>query len=305
MAQSSAKMQIDNTLYEKSPYYKGLISRSLKYLETGFPIHFTGPSGIGKTTLALHIAKQRKKPVILIHGNKELSNQELIGAFSGYKRSKLKDNYVRTVYKLEENVTESWSDGRLLEAVKTGCTLVYDEFTRSRPETNNIFLSILEERILPLYGTKQKKPFEKVHPDFAVIFTSNPLEYAGVYESQDALMDRMVTLPLEHMDKNSEVAAVISKTGIQKEQAEAIVDLITNLRSLCTGKQTVNGLGLRSSIMIAEMAKRYEIPIDGTNEVFVQLCFDIAWFPLKACMDKSDDRLKKQLKMECKKVKAG
>ena len=291
-----------STFYEKSPYYKGLIKRSLQYLETGFPVHFTGPSGIGKTTLALHIAKQRKKPVTLIHGNKELSNQELIGAFSGYKKSKLKDNYVRTVYKLEENVTESWSEGRLLEAVKKGCTLVYDEFTRSRPEVNNVFLSILEERILPLYGTKQKKPFEKVHPDFAVIFTSNPLEYAGVYHSQDALLDRMVTLPLKPMDKESETAAVISRTGIQEEQAGAIVEFITKVRELCTAKQEVNGLGLRASIMIAEMAKRYQIPIDGSNEEFVQLCFDIAFFPLKGCMDKSDERIRRQLKDIAQKV---
>lgn len=106
------------SLYEHSAYYKGIIKRSLRYLDTGYPLHFTGPSGIGKTTLALHIAKQRKRPVMLINGNKDLSTEDFIGAFTGYKRRKLKDNYVRSVHKIEENVTESWSDGRLLEAVK-------------------------------------------------------------------------------------------------------------------------------------------------------------------------------------------
>ena len=41
-----------------------LLSRSLQYMKAGYPIHFTGPSGAGKTSLALALAKKRKKPVI-------------------------------------------------------------------------------------------------------------------------------------------------------------------------------------------------------------------------------------------------
>ncbi|MEC5424507.1 gas vesicle protein GvpN [Virgibacillus sp. C22-A2] len=305
MTETKTKKKKKKHLYDQSTYFKGLIRRSLQYLKTGYPIHFTGPSGIGKTTLAIHIAKQHKRPVMLINGNRDLSNQDLLGAFNGYKSNKVKDNYVRSVYKIEENVTESWSDGRLLEAVKNGYTLVYDEFTRSPPEANNIFLPILEEKILPLYGMKKKNSFIKVHPDFSVIFTSNPVEYAGVYDLQDALLDRMITLPLEHMDQESEAIAVVDKSAVTKAEAEEIVAFMARVRNLCTKKQAYNGPGLRASIMIADLAKRYEIPIDGTNEAFVQLCFDITWFPLQACTDKSDDRIEKQLLAECKKIKAG
>ena len=294
------------SLYEHSAYYKGIIKRSLRYLDTGYPLHFTGPSGIGKTTLALHIAKQRKRPVMLINGNKDLSTEDFIGAFTGYKRRKLKDNYVRSVHKIEENVTESWSDGRLLEAVKKGYTLVYDEFTRSKPEINNIFLPILEEKILPLYGTKQKRSFIKVHPDFSVIFTSNPVEYAGVYKTQDALLDRMVTLTLGSLEKEAEITAVINKTEIEREKAQAIVEFMMKIRKLCHTSQDFQGPSLRASIMIAELAKRYDIPINGSNEEFNQLCFDITWFPLQACMeDKHKQRAKRQLVQECKKITLG
>jgi gas vesicle protein GvpN len=300
---TETKAETKKSLYEQSSYYKDLIQRSLRYLETGYPLHFTGPTGIGKTTLATHIAKERDRPVMLIHGNKDLSIKDLIGSFSGYKRSKLKDNYVRTVHKIEEHVTESWTDGRLLEAVKHGYTLVYDEFTRAQPGTNNIFLPILEENILPLYGTKQKKPFINVHPDFAVIFTSNPIEYAGVYQTQDALLDRMVTLELETFESEAEITAVTNKTGIEEEKAKAIVEFMRKARKLCQSGQAFQGPSLRASIMIAELVKRYDIPIDGTNEEFNQLCIDVTWFPLKACVEeKHAHRVKRQLIQECSKI---
>ncbi|MBM7551295.1 gas vesicle protein GvpN [Thalassobacillus pellis] len=297
---------ISNEVYKNSSYHQGLIKRSLSYLSSGYPIHFTGPSGIGKTTLALHIAKQRKRPVLLLNGNKALSNEDLIGAFTGYTSNKVKDNFIRTVYKTEENLTESWSEGRLLEAVKKGYTVVYDEFTRSQPETNNLFLSILEEKILPLYGTKQKESYVRVHPEFSVIFTSNPAEYAGVFRSQDALLDRMITLPLEQMDEKAEIAAVSSKTGIPFQEAGAIVKFVSKVREFCETQEHGQGPSLRSSIMIADLAQRSEIPIDGGDETFQQLCMDVTAFPLQTCLEKKDlSEIKKKLLTECKKIKVG
>src|SRR3954454_8797579 len=226
-----------------------LLSRSLQYLKAGYPIHFTGPSGAGKTSLALELAKRRKKPAMLIHGNHELNNKALIGDFTGYTSKKVVDNYVRSVYKQDESVTEIWKDGRLLEAVKNGYTLVYDEFTRSQPSANNIFLSILEEGILPLYGTKLTEPFVRVHPEFAVIFTSNPDEYAGVYQTQDALLDRLITIFIDHKDFDREAAILSEKIDIDKSEAEAITTLVADLRKLCND----NGPSLRASLMIAKL----------------------------------------------------
>ena len=87
---------------------EALLSRSLQYLKAGYPIHFTGPSGAGKTSLALTLAKKRKRPVMLIHGNHELNNKDLIGDFTGYTSKKVVDNYVRSVYKKDESVSEIW-----------------------------------------------------------------------------------------------------------------------------------------------------------------------------------------------------
>jgi gas vesicle protein GvpN len=262
-----------------------LLSRSLQYLKAGYPIHFTGPSGAGKTSLALALAKRRKKPIMLIHGNHELNNKDLIGDFTGYTSKKVVDNYVRSVYKRDESVTETWRDGRLLEAVKHGYTLVYDEFTRSQPSTNNIFLSILEEGILPLYGTKMTEPFVRVHPDFAVIFTSNPEEYAGVYQTQDALLDRLITIFIDHKNREREAAIVSEKVGIDKQDTVAITTLVAELRKKCKGD---GGPSLRASLMIAQLAVQQKIPIDGEDPAFQRLCIDILGHQMSKCMETED-----------------
>ncbi len=262
---------------------KALISRSLRYLKTGYPVHFTGPSGAGKTSLALALAKKRKRPVMLMHGNHELNNKDLIGDFTGYTSKKVVDQYVRSVYKKDESVTETWRDGRLLEAVKNGYTLVYDEFTRSQPTTNNIFLSILEEGVIPLYGSKLTEPFIKVHPDFAIIFTSNPAEYAGVYQTQDALLDRLITINVDYKNSEEEAMIVSEKADLVMGEARAITTLISQLREKCTKVDA--GPSLRASLMIARLAIEADIPIDGKNSDFQRLCIDIAGHGVSRCID--------------------
>ncbi|WP_100012955.1 gas vesicle protein GvpN [Lentibacillus sediminis] len=278
------KIHHDSKALVQDDQTKSLLSRCSRYLKAGYPIHFTGPAGTGKTSLALALAKKRNKPVMLIHGNHELNNSDLIGDFTGYTNKKMVDNYVRSVYKKDESVTESWEDGRLLEAAKNGYTLVYDEFTRSHPETNNLFLSILEEGVIPLYGTKHTEPFFRVHPNFSVIFTSNPEEYAGVYDTQDALLDRLITIPLDFKDIDQEAKILVNKIGIVEDEARGIASLTANLRKLCV-EDNSSGPSLRSSMMIARLAAKENIPIDGQNEDFQVLCKDLLTHTVSKCLD--------------------
>jgi nitric oxide reductase NorQ protein len=279
---------------------KELLSRSLQYLKSGYPVHYIGPSGAGKTSLALALAKKRNRPVMLIHGNHELNNKDLIGDFTGYTSKKVVDQYVRSVYKKDESVTETWRDGRLLEAVKNGYTLVYDEFTRSQPTTNNLFLSILEEGILPLYGSKLTEPFIRVHPAFSVIFTSNPAEYAGVYRTQDALLDRLITINVDYKDPEREALIVSEKANLVISEARAVTSMISELRSHCS-----NGYGpsLRASMMIATLAIESDIPIDGQNADFQRLCLDITAHTMSECLEEDQESVEKVIRDACENMK--
>ncbi|MFC5712628.1 gas vesicle protein GvpN [Thalassorhabdus alkalitolerans] len=292
---------VDMANFVETSKIKEISNRSKMYLEAGYPVHFIGPAGVGKTSLALHIARQYDQPIMLLQGNHEMSNSDLLGGMTGYTSSKVIDNYVRAVYKKQEEVNEKWSKGRLVEAVKNGYTLVYDEFTRSRPETNNLFLSVLEEGILPLYGTKQNESFVRVHPNFKVIFTSNPEEYAGVYESQDALLDRLITMELDAgHNSNTELDIVKERTDISDDEAELIVNLVKKIRQRCA-EEDEQGPSYRASIMISEIAAKNDISIRSSDEDFVRLCKDVLGAVVSKCfegdsIEEAEDMVEEELR---------
>jgi len=258
--------------FVETQYVKDVSSRAVFYIKAGFPVHFRGVSGTGKTTLAMHVASKIGRPVVLIHGDEEFTTSNLVGGEYGYRMRKVVDRFVSRVLKTEEDMVKRWVDNRLTVACKCGFTLVYDEFTRSRPEANNILLSILQERIMDLpAGRGAEGPYLKVPPDFTAIFTSNPEEYAGVHRSQDALRDRMITMDLDQFDYETEVAITRAKSKMPKKDAERIVRIVRDLRESgkCEFAPTV-----RACIMIAKASKIQNIS-PHSNGAFSRMCQDV------------------------------
>ena len=236
--------------FVESPPVKQLTQEALTYLQAGFPIHFRGPTGTGKTTLAMHVASKLGNPVVLLHGDPETSASDLVGGELGYSMSKVIDNFIHSVLKTQEDVQRRWVDNRLTVACRYGFTLIYDEFTRARPDTNNILLSILQERILDLPTRRDGgEDYLMIHPNFAAIFTSNPEEYAGVHPSPDALRDRLLTLDLDYFDRATEVAITETKAGVERAVAETVVDTVRQLRE--SGKAEIPPT-VRTAITVAK-----------------------------------------------------
>lgn len=246
-----------------------IISRAVAYLDAGFPVHFQGPSGTGKTSLALHLAHCLHRPVMLIHGDHETSSSDMAGGLMGFRVRYLVDNFVHSVLKSEEEFERSWMDGRLTTACQEGMTLVYDEFTRSHPEANNILLSVLEEKVLQLPGLKPGEKSIKVSPHFRSIFTSNPEEYAGVFKSQDALRDRMITIELGQMDLETEAAITATRSGLAVQDAVRVVDIVRRFSAVFPGFATA----LRRSIIIATIIKQGQIT--PASDLFRDVCLDV------------------------------
>lgn len=246
--------------------------RALTYLEAGFPVHFRGPAGTGKTTLALHVAAQLGRPVMLIVGDEEFSTKDLVGGQFGYRYRKVVDRFIHTVTKYEEDAVQRWADNRLTTACREGFTLVYDEFTRSRPETNNVLLTVLEERLLVLPSQNRENAYIKVHPEFRAIFTSNPQEYAGVHEAQDALSDRLVTIDLDYYDRTTEIAITAARSELSQVEAAKIVDVVRDFRASGEYDQTPT---LRACIMIAKVTAMQDLNPSANDPRFVSVCLDI------------------------------
>lgn len=265
----SARPSVD---FVETAYIKDLTQRALDYIRAGFPVHFSGPAGVGKTTLALHVAARLGRPAVLICGDHEFNSSDLVGGLYGYHKRYVRDNFIRSVLRMDESMTQHWIDDRLTTACKYGLTLIYDEFTRSRPEANNVLLSVLEEGVLPLPAARGGENYLKVHPDFIAIFTSNPEEYAGVYRSQDALRDRMVTIELGNFDEETEVAITQAKSGLSPEDSQRIVRLVRKVRDAKSNKVTPT---VRACIMIGKVLNLKGERAFGGSPVFRQTCLDI------------------------------
>jgi len=258
--------------FVETEYVRSVMARASSYLEAGFPVHFRGNSGTGKTTFAMHLAHLVGRPVVLIHGDEEFSTSHLVGGEYGYRLRKVVDNFIHSVLKTEEDFRRRWVDNRLTLACKYGFTLIYDEFTRSRPEANNVLLSILQERMLELPLARGDENYLRVDPDFRAIFTSNPEEYAGTHKVQDALRDRMVTIDLDHFDRETEIAITQGKCGISREEAERIVDLVRAFRE--RGKYEFAPT-VRAPIMIAKVAGVREAAVSPVDTAFQEICLDV------------------------------
>ncbi len=256
-----------------TPYVREVTERTLGYIRAGFPVHFRGAAGTGKTTLAMHVAHQLGRPVVLFHGDDQYETKDLVGGEHGYRYRFLRDNFISRVLKVEENMHKQWVDSRLTVACKHGLTLIYDEYTRSRPEANNVLLSILQEHVLDLPPAREGgEAYVRVHPRFTAIFTSNPEEYAGVHKSQDALRDRMVTIDISYPDAETEVAIVRAKALLSQQDAEVVVGLVRCVRERGTFDFAPT---VRAAIMISRALQASRIPASAAEPRFRRICQDI------------------------------
>ncbi|EKV00891.1 ATPase, dynein-related subfamily [Leptolyngbya sp. PCC 7375] len=240
MSLVSTVIQVRPQQFVKTAALGQIMKRALRYLRSGYSIHLEGPTGIGKTTLAMHLADCRKRPMLLVIGGHELT-------FSGQQ--------------------DSW----LRLACAEGWTLIYDEFNRSRPELNTALLSALEERILVLTG-EHGSEYVSIHPEFRVIFTSNSEEYYGTYGTQTALLDRLITIHLSEPDVLTQQQLLIELTGISNDAATLVIRIVQQFfRHVAPEGQ----FSLRPKLMIAQVCQRERIDISADDAEFRQVCRDI------------------------------
>lgn len=264
------------------------------WLAAGYPVHLIGPTGCGKTSLAMQVAKELGRPMVWINGDEQLTTSDLVGGYAQIEAESVKDRYIHNVFKSKNILKSSWVDNPLTFACKYGYTLIYNEFSRTRPEANNVLLSVLEEGVLELPTKYGEERYVEVHPNFNAILTSNSVEYAGVHRAQDALLDRMVGIYMDYYDFETEVAIVRAHTGLPKKKAEEVVNIVRALRDRLPDVQK---LGTRACIMVAHALK--QMNSSATEEDLKQFCMDVV-----AAKTKSPDDLFEKISL-IKSIEAG
>lgn len=242
----------------------GIQNKVRRWLEVPRPVHIVGPTGCGKTALALSIAAARDRPVVWVNGDELLDTASLVGERSGKAQYKERDNYVSGMLKKKSIVRDRWVDNPLSVAVQNGATLVYNEFSRTKPAAHNVLLSVFEEGVLDRPGQRGEDRLVEVDPEFRAIFTSNSTEYAGIHRPQDALLDRFIGVHLDYYSRETEIEIVSVRVDLDDEEIEQVVDIVRELR-----ERLDLHVGTRAAVMVAEGLVAF-----GEDEL-VEVCVDV------------------------------
>jgi len=249
------------------------------WLNAGYPVHIIGPTGCGKSTLARHMAVELGKPAVWINGDETMTTADLVGGYDRYETESTRDRYIHTVLKTRDVVRAGWVDNPLTIACKYGTVFVYNDFSRAKPEANNVLLSVFQEEILELPTRFGKERCINVHPEFRAILTSNSVDYAGVHRPQDALLDRMIGVYMDFYDFDTEVMIVQEHSGVSEDEARQIVGLIRKLREKLPDAEKP---GTRACIMIAK-----GLATNGgrCEDLLEEFCVDILATKVKGSVD--------------------
>lgn len=242
------------------------------YLQANHALHLRGAAGTGKTLLALRVAAASGRPVSFITGAAAHAQGGVLGGHAGVRTKQIVDRLVPSLTKTETETALVWFDHDLTAACRHGHVLVYDEFTRAPAGANDVLLSVLEERLLVLPAAEGERSVVSVHPDFRMVLTSNPHDRASVANPSTALLDRLMTVDLSEIARGEEIEIVSVRTGLDRDSAGRIVDLVRDVRKarLQTLAPTI-----RASLMIAGIVKGQSWRAAASDERFVALCHDV------------------------------
>ena len=265
--------------YVEAEEVKKLKEKVKVWLSAGYPVHLIGPTGCGKSTLAQRIAKELGRPTVWINGDETMTTTDLVGGYSKFEAESLRDRYIHTVLKARDIIRAGWVDNPLTIACKYGCVFVYNDFSRAKPDANNVLLSVFQEGILELPMRFGEERYIKVHPEFRAILTSNSVDYTGIHRPQDALLDRMVGVYMGFYDFDTEVKIVKAHSGASEDEARKVVGVIRKLREKLPDAEKP---GTRACIMIAKGLKT----IGGRCEdLLEEFCIDILATKVKGPID--------------------
>ena len=146
----------------------------LAAVAAGRDILLEGPPGTSKTTLLKAITAEWDIPLVFVEGNADLTPAKLVG-------------YHNPARVLQEGYTAgNFTDGPLLEAMRSGGFLYIEEFNRAPEDTINTLLTAMADRriAVPRVGQIQ------AGPTFRVVASMNPYDNIGTTRLSTSVHDR-------------------------------------------------------------------------------------------------------------------
>ncbi len=184
------------------------ISNLVHCLQAGKNVLIEGPVGVGKTFLLSAVAKLLNKNVVRVDGDSRYTEQKLVGWFD--PPSVLKKGYG----------ADSYFDGPLAEAMRSGVILFVNELNRMPEGVQNVLLPALDERKIemPRIGSLEAKT------GFVVVATQNPREFVATSHLSEALLDRFELITLGYQAEAEEREILKRSSVYKKEKNDSLLE---------------------------------------------------------------------------------
>ncbi|HJX04434.1 MAG TPA: MoxR family ATPase, partial [Thermoplasmata archaeon] len=212
------------------------LEKALAAISSGKHLMIEGPVGVGKTILAVAVARHLGRPVFRVDGDERYTEQKLSGWFD--PPVVLEKGYI----------PEAFIPGPLTSAMREGGVLFMNEMNRMPEGVQNILLPAMDESIIeiPKIGTIQAKV------GFVVIGTQNPREFVATTALSEALSDRFELLLLDYQPEEEEVEIV--RRNIPNAPDELIARATWIARRTRSHANIRRGASVRAAMSIAKLA---------------------------------------------------
>jgi nitric oxide reductase NorQ protein len=178
----------------------------------GLPLMLKGPTGCGKTRFVEHMAWRLGRPLVTVACHDDLSAGDLTGRY------------------LIRGSDTVWLDGPLTRAARHGAICYLDEIIEARQDTVVVIHPLTDDRrVLPLDKTGE---ILDAAPGFQLVISYNPGYQHGLKDLKPSTRQRFVALEFAFPNAEVEAEIVRHESGIERDQAIALVTLTNRLRQL-------------------------------------------------------------------------
>lgn len=207
-----------------------------------------GPVGVGKTIIALAVAKHLNRPFYRVDGDERYTEQKLTGWFD--PPITLKKGYVK----------EAFIAGPLTMAMESGGVLFINELNRMPEAVQNVLLPAMDELQIdvPKIGKIQAKH------GFVIIATQNPSEFVATSPLSEALRDRFELITLDYQTEEEEIQIAKKNTGIDDDDLIRLAVLIG--RATRKHPDIRRGVSVRAAMSVASLTLQLGRSMDAVRK---------------------------------------